>query len=67
MTTDTRPKQAQFTCEVDGVALTIEGIAKGSGMIQPNMATMLGFVVTNAKITRADLQAALSSSVKCLV
>ena len=62
MTTDTRPKQAQFTCEVDGVGLTIQGIAKGSGMIQPNMATMLGFVVTNAKITQADLQAALSAS-----
>ena len=62
MTTDTRPKQAQFTCEVDGVALTIEGIAKGSGMIQPNMATMLGFVVTNAKVAQADLQAALSAS-----
>ena len=62
MTTDTSPKQAQFTCEVDGVSLTIEGIAKGSGMIQPNMATMLGFVVTNAKITQADLQAALSAS-----
>jgi glutamate N-acetyltransferase/amino-acid N-acetyltransferase len=62
MTTDTRPKQAQFTCEVDGVNLTIEGIAKGSGMIQPNMATMLGFVVTNAKVAQADLQAALSAS-----
>ena len=62
MTTDTRPKQAQFTGEVDGVSLTIEGIAKGSGMIQPNMATMLGFVVTNAKIAQADLQAALSAS-----
>ena len=62
MTTDTRPKQAQITCEVDGVNLTIEGIAKGSGMIQPNMATMLGFVVTNAKIAQADLQAALSAS-----
>ena len=62
MTTDTRPKQAQFICEVDGVALTIEGIAKGSGMIQPNMATMLGFVVTNAKVAQADLQAALSAS-----
>ena len=62
MTTDTRPKHAQFTCEVDGGHLTIEGIAKGSGMIQPNMATMLGFVVTNAKIAQADLQAALSAS-----
>ena len=62
MNTDTRPKQAQFTCEVDGTLLTIEGIAKGSGMIQPNMATMLGFVVTNAKVAQADLQAALSAS-----
>ena len=62
MTTDTRPKQAEFACEVGGVGLIVEGIAKGSGMIQPNMATMLGFVVTNAKIVQADLQAALSAS-----
>ncbi|WP_226702267.1 bifunctional glutamate N-acetyltransferase/amino-acid acetyltransferase ArgJ [Microbulbifer elongatus] len=50
MTTDTRPKTASRTVEVAGVTITIAGIAKGAGMIQPNMATMLAYVATDARI-----------------
>ncbi|KXS38844.1 MAG: glutamate N-acetyltransferase / amino-acid N-acetyltransferase [Halomonadaceae bacterium T82-2] len=50
LTTDTRPKGATATCRIDGQTVTINGISKGSGMIQPNMATMLGFVATDAAI-----------------
>lgn len=62
MTTDTRVKQASATFDVAGMPISIRGIAKGSGMIQPNMATMLGFVVTDAAIAQADLQQALSQA-----
>ena len=59
MTTDTRPKAHSLQLQFDGTPVTITGIAKGSGMICPNMATMLGFVTTDAAIASADLQALL--------
>lgn len=60
MTTDTFPKYATRTAAIEGVAVTINGIAKGSGMIAPDMATMLAFVFTDAPIARAALQALLT-------
>lgn len=63
LTTDTRPKGATRTLEIDGETLTINGIAKGSGMIKPNMATMLGFVATDASIAPEALEALLQDSV----
>ncbi len=59
-TTDTFPKAATRTAVIDGVKVQLAGIAKGSGMIAPNMATMLGFVFTDAKIPADVLQVALS-------
>lgn len=50
MTTDTRPKGATRQLDLDGHRVTISGISKGAGMIRPNMATMLGFIATDAKI-----------------
>jgi glutamate N-acetyltransferase/amino-acid N-acetyltransferase len=50
MTTDTVPKAASRRIDVDGVPVTVTGIAKGAGMIAPNMATMLGFVATDAPL-----------------
>jgi glutamate N-acetyltransferase/amino-acid N-acetyltransferase len=63
MTTDTYPKVATRSAEIDGVMVTINGIAKGAGMIAPDMATMLSFVVTDADIAPAALQAMLSEGV----
>ncbi len=63
MTTDTYPKVATRTAEIGGVIVTINGIAKGAGMIAPDMATMLSFVVTDADIEPAALQALLSAGV----
>ena len=63
MTTDTYPKVATRSAEIDGVKVTINGIAKGAGMIAPDMATMLSFVVTDADIAPAALQALLSAGV----
>lgn len=63
MTTDTYPKVATRTAEIDGVTVTINGIAKGAGMIAPDMATMLSFVVTDADISAAALQDLLSAGV----
>ncbi|MCR5413484.1 MAG: bifunctional glutamate N-acetyltransferase/amino-acid acetyltransferase ArgJ [Kiritimatiellae bacterium] len=60
MTTDTRPKEAAFSAKIGGKTVTVGGMAKGSGMIEPNMATMLGFVTTDAAISRAMLKRALS-------
>lgn len=59
MTTDTFPKGAGATCEIDGVAVNIAGIAKGSGMIAPNMATMLAFVFTDAALSAPILKTLL--------
>ena len=52
MTTDTVPKAASRQVNVGGVAITVTGISKGAGMIQPNMATMLGFIATDAPIAQ---------------
>jgi glutamate N-acetyltransferase/amino-acid N-acetyltransferase len=57
MTTDTFPKGAYAEATIDGVPVRIAGICKGSGMIAPDMATMLAFVVTDAAISPAALQA----------
>lgn len=62
MTTDLVPKQVSKQIEIDGHLVTMTGIAKGSGMIHPNMATMLGFAATDAKINPACLQKALSDA-----
>jgi glutamate N-acetyltransferase/amino-acid N-acetyltransferase len=59
MTTDTFPKTATRATEIGGVAVTINGIAKGSGMIAPDMGTMLAFVATDAKLPKTVLDAAL--------
>ena len=56
MTTDTLPKAASTRITIGGKAVTVTGIAKGAGMIRPNMATMLGFVATDAVIDPALLQ-----------
>jgi len=60
MTTDTFPKGAYAEAKIDGVTVRIGGIAKGSGMIAPDMATMLAFVVTDAAISPRALQALVS-------
>ncbi len=62
-TTDTYPKGATASADTNGVPLTVVGIAKGSGMIAPDMATMLSFVFTDAAISATALQALLSASV----
>jgi glutamate N-acetyltransferase/amino-acid N-acetyltransferase len=59
MTTDTRPKLAARSLEIDGVDVHIAGMAKGSGMIHPNMATMLSVIATDANVSQPLLQAAL--------
>lgn len=56
MTTDTRPKAASEQFEYQGKTVTLTGISKGSGMIMPNMATMLGYVATDAEIPQPLLQ-----------
>ena len=64
MTTDTFPKVATATVEIAGVPVTIAGMAKGAGMIAPDMATMLSFVFTDAAIAAPALQALLSKGVR---
>lgn len=59
LTTDTCTKQVGVQVEVDGKQVTIAGVAKGSGMIKPNMATMLGFITTDAVIESDQLQSLL--------
>ena len=61
MTTDTFPKGASATVELPGGTVKIAGIAKGSGMIAPDMATMLVYIFTDAKVERSALQAMLSA------
>ena len=63
MTTDTFPKYATSTVKIDDVDVTINGIAKGAGMIAPDMATMLSFIVTDAPIAATVLQDMLSKGV----
>jgi glutamate N-acetyltransferase/amino-acid N-acetyltransferase len=62
LTTDTRPKGASIQCDINGSPVTITGICKGSGMIKPNMATMLGYVATDAVIDEELLHAALQKA-----
>ena len=64
MTTDTKPKEAAVQIEVGGRTVTIGGMCKGSGMIHPNMCTMLSFVTTDVCMKKELLQEALSEDVK---
>ncbi|SLN30472.1 Arginine biosynthesis bifunctional protein ArgJ [Roseovarius albus] len=61
MTTDTFPKGSSATVEVDGASVQIAGIAKGSGMIAPDMATMLVYIFTDAKVETSVLQSMVSA------
>ena len=63
MTTDTHKKETALTIEIGGKTVTIGGMCKGSGMIHPNMCTMLGYVSTDAAITKEARQKALSEDV----
>jgi glutamate N-acetyltransferase/amino-acid N-acetyltransferase len=64
MTTDTFPKGVSKSITIAGETITINGISKGAGMIQPNMATMLGFLATDAKIQQPLLQQCLAVAVE---
>lgn len=64
MTTDTRKKEVACTFQIGGVTCTMGGIAKGSGMIHPNMATMLVFLTTDAAISSQMLQKAISQDIQ---
>lgn len=64
MTTDTKNKEAAVQFEVDGKTVTVGGMCKGSGMIHPNMCTMLSFVSTDLAISKELLQEALSEDIK---
>ena len=64
ITTDTKPKLAMSECKIGSTNVKIYGIAKGSGMINPNMATALGFVFTDANLSSSILQKALNESIK---
>ena len=63
MTTDTRPKVATAELQIEGRAVKIVGFAKGAGMIEPNMATMLSYITTDAAVEPRALQAALKNAV----
>ena len=64
MTTDTHEKEVAVEIELSGKTVTIGGMCKGSGMIHPNMCTMLSFVTTDAAISKELLQEALSEDIK---
>ncbi len=64
MTTDTVEKEVAVEIEISGKTVTVGGMSKGSGMIHPNMCTMLAFVTTDAAITKEALQKALSADVE---
>jgi glutamate N-acetyltransferase/amino-acid N-acetyltransferase len=64
MTTDSFPKISRFAGTVNNVPYTVMGIAKGAGMIMPDMATMLCFIITDVKIEQIELKKALSAAVK---
>jgi len=64
MTTDTRVKEFSAEIEIDGIPVRLGGMVKGSGMIHPNMATMLCFITTDAVIDREPLNASLRSAVR---
>ena len=63
MTTDTKPKQAAVQTKIGGKTVTVGGMCKGSGMIEPNLATMLGFITTDAAVTPAMLRRALKLAI----
>lgn len=63
MTTDTRPKAASTQFEHQGHTITVTGIAKGSGMIKPNMATMLAYIATDAPVEQQCLQGMLKAAI----
>ena len=65
MTTDTRPKEIAVQADLKGAKVTIGGVAKGAGMIHPNLATMLCFIATDAVVSADFLQAALQKAVDC--
>jgi len=65
MTTDTRPKEMAVQVDSKGTKLTIGGVAKGIGMIHPNLATMLCFIATDAVVSADFLPAALQKAVDC--
>jgi glutamate N-acetyltransferase/amino-acid N-acetyltransferase len=64
MTTDTRPKRALRRVKIGGKRVTIAGVAKGAGMIHPNMATLLSFMTTDVAISKKALRSALKSAVE---
>ena len=64
MTTDTQPKEVAATVSIFGKEITIAAIAKGSGMIHPNLATMISVFTTDANISQAVLQEMISDNVK---
>ncbi len=64
MTTDTKKKEAAVQVELGGTTVTVGGMCKGSGMIHPNMCTMLSFVTTDAAISKELLQEALSEDIQ---
>lgn len=64
MTTDLCQKELAVTIDIQGTTITVGGMAKGSGMIHPNMCTMLAFITTDAVITREALQKALSEDIE---
>lgn len=63
MTTDTVEKEVAVTLDIDGCPVRIGGMAKGSGMIEPNMATMLAFLTTDAAVSQSALQQCLTAAV----
>ncbi len=65
LTTDTRVKGESLQVEIAGQFVTLTGISKGSGMIKPNMATMLGYVATDAKVEQSELQVLLTEATDC--
>ncbi len=63
LTTDTKPKYFSIKLEIDGQTISLAGMAKGAGMIRPDMATMLAYLATDAEIEGPDLQACLQGAV----
>lgn len=64
MTTDTRPKLHSVQVDIDGRTVTLTGMCKGSGMVRPDMATMLAYIFTDVGLNQPDLQALLNSAVE---
>ncbi len=64
MTTDTIPKEASAAFDHNGTTFNVAGIAKGSGMISPNMATLLSFIITDAPVSKKDLDSIFKKIVK---